>query len=961
MSEEKIPPSLLDGLLVGQTMFEHHGVRCCPAIKEDTEERYIVKIVSIPANEKQLDALLLTGAFADKEQAQIYFREMAENVQKEIDILETLSKLEGFLPHSGSEILELPVGFRVLMLNPYQPSLAKLITSEPMTHLAAINLGLDMCAALTAARRAGYLYIDLKPENIFYSETKGYCISDLGFLPLSSVKYASLPEKYRSIYTAPEVSDEYATLNDTIDIYALGLVLYQIYNNGELPALDIAADEQLPPPMYADYELANIILRACSPDPARRWSDPAQMGQELVNYMQRNAVNDVPIVPAPAKIPPLAQEESEEFLSESENEAELAQLLSMIPDEDVPIDDPQDNILDNDSVESSPDQPTTDDINDVEKMLAQADELLALELPEPVVAPDPIDVPIPPPILPEREPEEVPENTSPAANDLEEEPLPEETHEEEPMHEEIPEEESQDEEPTEEDEPYTAPSKKRRFAAVFALCIIFSLIVAAVWGGIHYYQTEYIQKIDALHVSGVRDQITVQIVSEIDESLLTVVCTDAYGNALRSPVKEHYATFTGLNSGTLYKIQLEISGSHKLTGHTTGSYTTATQTIIHNFTAITGGADGSAKLSFSVTGPDSDLWMLEYISRSEKKLVEFRGHNLTLQNLNVGEEYTFHLLSKEELYLTGELGITHTASKVILAQNLALHAYQDGVMDVRWETPEDIQNILWTVVCRNDDGFEKTVTVTEPQVVFTELDTTHPYTITVTAEGMSQSQTLGVAANPISLTELVITPLSPWMVNIGWEYAGPAPHNGWQVVYTIAEQAPVTVQCSENNLQIPLAGKDLLTVEVSPLHDGPVFGISGEYIHTFTEPFPGFSENVSVELYAVPELENWSIPDLLQPQNSFPQRAPICLLLSPIGTYTEEMVSVSVVITDTSNNMVSEKTKDYLWSSICAENQGLFILQEPPTDIGRFTLSLYMNDVFICSANYEIQPATEAG
>ena len=182
-----------------------------------------------------------------------------------------------------------------------------------------------------------------------------------------------------------------------------------------------------------------------------------------------------------------------------------------------------------------------------------------------------------------------------------------------------------------------------------------------------------------------------------------------------------------------------------------------------------------------------------------------------------------------------------------------------------------------------------------------------------------------------------------------------------QVLHTIAEQAPVTVQCSENNLQIPLTGKDLLTVEVSPLHDGPVFGISGEYIHTFTEPFPGFSEDVSVELYAVPELENWSIPDLLQPQNSFPQRAPICLLLSPIGTYTEEMVCVSVVITDTNNNLVSEKTKDYLWSSICTENQGLFILQEPPTDIGRFTLSLYMNDVFICSANYEIQPATEAG
>ena len=47
---------------------------------------------------------------------------------------------------------------------------------------------------------------------------KEYKIGDLGFVRLNSLKYESLPDKYRSCYTAPEVEDAFAPLNDTIDI-----------------------------------------------------------------------------------------------------------------------------------------------------------------------------------------------------------------------------------------------------------------------------------------------------------------------------------------------------------------------------------------------------------------------------------------------------------------------------------------------------------------------------------------------------------------------------------------------------------------------------------------------------------------------------------------------------------------------------------------------------------------------
>ena len=44
MSEEKSISPLLDGFTLGSPMSEHNGVRCCPAIKENSDKKFIVKI-----------------------------------------------------------------------------------------------------------------------------------------------------------------------------------------------------------------------------------------------------------------------------------------------------------------------------------------------------------------------------------------------------------------------------------------------------------------------------------------------------------------------------------------------------------------------------------------------------------------------------------------------------------------------------------------------------------------------------------------------------------------------------------------------------------------------------------------------------------------------------------------------------------------------------------------------------
>ena len=65
MSEPKLISPLLDNYMMGDPISEKSGSRCCPALERDLQTKCIVKIISTPASQAQLDALLLSGAYAD--------------------------------------------------------------------------------------------------------------------------------------------------------------------------------------------------------------------------------------------------------------------------------------------------------------------------------------------------------------------------------------------------------------------------------------------------------------------------------------------------------------------------------------------------------------------------------------------------------------------------------------------------------------------------------------------------------------------------------------------------------------------------------------------------------------------------------------------------------------------------------------------------------------------------------
>lgn len=318
MSEARLISPILDGLQLNDTIAHRDGSHTIAATEIDTGKEFVVKIVSVPASDAQMDALLKSGAFINRIEATSYFKEQARAILNEAKILRQMATSNQFLDYDCVQVVPSIScnGFDIYLLSPRRESFQQIMQKEGLTHSEIINLGLDLCSAMTACRQAGLYYVDLKPGNVFCSG-QHYFIGDLGFLPLNVVNKYPLPEAFRSEYTPPELRNGLRPVNDSADIYALGLLLYQVYNGGVLPSKKDIIGKLYAPPMYADYEMAQIILRACAPDPSIRWRDPQQMSVALTRYMQRNGVRNSPIIPPVLK--ELAQVSSpcvEEFLPE---------------------------------------------------------------------------------------------------------------------------------------------------------------------------------------------------------------------------------------------------------------------------------------------------------------------------------------------------------------------------------------------------------------------------------------------------------------------------------------------------------------------------------------------------------------------------------------------------------------------------------------------------------------------
>lgn len=895
LSQARLIYPLLDGFLLGDLLSEHDGVRCYPAIRQKNGEKYIVKVISVPASSVQLDALLLAGAFPSKTAALRYFKDLAKDILAQAQILSQLSQQEGFAAYHGSQMISSADGdgFEVYLLGSLKTSLEKHLETGTMTQRGVVEMGLDLCAALAACRRAGYLYVDLQPGNVFRTDENGYLIGDVGFVPLDSLQFASLQKQYRSRYTAPEMSDDFAQLNTTVDIYALGLILYQACNGGFLPKNgDFSAA-----PMYADYELAEIISKACSPTPKDRWQDPSQMAQALISYMQRNGVSDENLIPV---IPPADDDPTAEDFLPAVTAEELSQEIAALPESEVIL-------MEAMAAEQ----------DDLSHIIAQADALIDHEAPNAAMVPsrNDGDSQQPEPFH-AQELEATPQDIPEAAEEFQTGTVPSDYA----------------------DEIY-CPVERRPFPwriLLTGVCIIL-LLVGAVFAK-RYYDHVYIQNVEDLLITQADGAATVKVISDIDESLLTVLCADSYGNVKRSPVTAGIAMFTGLDPQTHYTIRIQISGHHKLTGQTTDSFTTEAQTTILGFVAYIGPEDGSVLLSFTTSGPEVDVWTVTYEADGiAPRSASFSGNSVTIYDLEVGKDYTF-TLSANGQQLGGSTAVSYTASNIILAQDLAIIACGGGSLTAQWAAPDGFTpKNGWAVRCYNGAGYDQTVITYEPHYTFTGLDHSVPCHVDVTYVSMTQYAGTSVCANPITVEKFDYTVSNENGLTIRWTYSGTAPEGGWDVLCVI-DGKTIQVRTEEPFIVAKVFPGSKYQISLSAADGTSIFGGDSSYTISEVAPFIGYGVNA----------------EMLSAQIS----GHTITLTAPAETTvesSEHLVDAMCLIRNADGVLCAAFEDEFLWNTIWEGNVCTMLLPALPDTPGAYVLSIYFDGGWVAEVEFTVE------
>ena len=269
-----------------------------------------VKHISIPQTEDEVKNLLEQGVFSDEQSAREYYAGRLRPLMEEIDIMHSLQGYTNIVTYEDHLIIPKAngLGYDLFLRMELLTPLGKAIKSR-MTLSKIIRLGVDIGTAIDILNQFGLIHRDIKPQNILVNQTGNYKLGDYGTARSLNGIATALSRKGTYNYMAPEIYTGQAA-DPTVDQYSLGLVLYWLLNGRRLPFLPLEGvvtdqvseealmrrigGEPLPPPAYADPELAAIVLKACAYRKEDRYRSAKEFIRALNQYEQKAETASLP-------------------------------------------------------------------------------------------------------------------------------------------------------------------------------------------------------------------------------------------------------------------------------------------------------------------------------------------------------------------------------------------------------------------------------------------------------------------------------------------------------------------------------------------------------------------------------------------------------------------------------------------------------------------------------------------
>ncbi|MCI8409652.1 MAG: protein kinase, partial [Lachnospiraceae bacterium] len=224
----------------------------------------VIKVISVP----RIQAESGNGQSPEnREQMNNYFREVVSVLEHEVSKLSILEGIPNILTYKMYQAFERSseIGFDFILLMDKEQSLLEYVASKKITNKEIVRIVKEVADILEKAHNEDIIHKDIKVENIFIGKNGEGMLGDFSLARKVESFQSRSYRKMDSVYTAPEVMSEY-DYNVATDIYALGMVLYLLLNNGQVPSACNCRTfkTDVPKPERAKEKLATIALRAIS-------------------------------------------------------------------------------------------------------------------------------------------------------------------------------------------------------------------------------------------------------------------------------------------------------------------------------------------------------------------------------------------------------------------------------------------------------------------------------------------------------------------------------------------------------------------------------------------------------------------------------------------------------------------------------------------------------------------------
>ena len=262
-----------------------------------------LKVIRIPHTEDEVNAVRHEGMTEDSIDS--YFYSVVKGITTELALLSQLSGNSNIVSYEDHSVIKLKdsFGWEIYLRMELVTPLFEHLKGKNVTARDVILMGIDISKALEICEKNNIIHRDIKPDNIFYSRQGTYKLGDFGIARKLDKAAAEMTKVGTFSYMAPEVYKG-QPYDHTVDIYSLGLILYQFMNLNRRPFMPPYPDPvsvedneeanmkrlsgaDMPRPCYADDDLSDIILKACAFDHKDRYQSAAELRADLEKALSK--------------------------------------------------------------------------------------------------------------------------------------------------------------------------------------------------------------------------------------------------------------------------------------------------------------------------------------------------------------------------------------------------------------------------------------------------------------------------------------------------------------------------------------------------------------------------------------------------------------------------------------------------------------------------------------------------